>query len=73
MAQHLKLFSISREDPDYVRFIQVHPNLDQLEDDKVLEAMVNEWFAQNPNIKIRSLMGPTYTGNRIFIYAWFED
>lgn len=73
MAQHIKLFSVSHENQDYITFITKHPKLDQLEDDKVLEAMINEWIQENPNAEVLFPLGPNDTGNRLYMYLWYED
>ncbi len=69
----IKLFSVSHEDPSYVTFIQKHPELDQYEDEKVLEAMVNEWIAEHPQCDVHEFLGPTTTATRIFLYIVYES
>jgi len=68
---HVKLFSISRENDDYLAFIGLFPRLHGEEDDTILEAYMQWWFKKNEGIRIEKISPPLWAENHLFCYVWY--
>ena len=68
----VKLFSTSRENDDFLEFLEKNKNLKGEEDDEVLGLYMNAWFAENKNIEIVEASHPIWAENHLFYFVLYK-